>query len=675
MIVDEKKICFIICSNNDMYLEECLFYIEQLSVPIGYVVDIISIQDAKSMTAAYNEAMEASNAKYKIYLHQDVFILYKDFLKSLIMIFTNDKKIGMIGMVGAAKMPACGIMWYSDRAGGLHNKNYSVEQRKKYIYSLEDGYHTVDVIDGLLMATAYDIPWRSDIFDDWHYYDVSQSYEFYREGYKVVVPEQRVPWCYHDGKIMNLKKYDHYRNIGMQEYKEFFNLERYQIKKITNTKENDTTIKVIMVANNQYSEVRKTLDSINKYSRIKHKEILIIDNGSEDELRHWLKEQDNYPYVICNEILEGYGSILVKVIEQFDLDNEILLIKPGILILSNTIELLSKTLRNSKDVVSVSALTDKKKIEENAEDILYRIMDIRYDISLVSSKFLKELDQETLKELKCPKNVQRYLSFYSIKKDYIYYEIQKKLFEGSLSKDNENRYKEVFEEEQELGILKDIFGLNYFNMCPNSLLIEMIKRDRLDKISVLEIGCDCGANLLEIKNQYPNAEVYGLEISKESVEIAKHIANVVEGNIEDKNIGFGNKNFDYIIFGDVLEHLRDPESTIRYCKERLKKDGKILACVPNLMHYSIMKDLLNGNFAYTDQGLLDRTHIHLFTYNEIVKLFMNAGYKIEDILYIRKENGISTGDKEFVSTLLNLSNEVQEFMYLAYQYIVIASKK
>ncbi len=54
------------------------------------------------------------------------------------------------------------------------------------------------MIDGMLMATQYDLPWREDLFMRWDSYDASQSQEFIRHGYQVVVPAMDHPWCLHD---------------------------------------------------------------------------------------------------------------------------------------------------------------------------------------------------------------------------------------------------------------------------------------------------------------------------------------------------------------------------------------------------------------------------------------------------------------------------------------------
>lgn len=214
--MDYKKICFIICANDDRCVEECLYYINNLVIPEGYTIDCITIADAVSMTSGYNEGMAATDARIKIYMHQDVLILNRDFLKNIIEIF-EDRTIGMIGMVGAVKLPENAIMWYGKRVGCI---------RDCTIYGTQDtragencsGYEVVEAIDGLLMATQYDIPWREDLFDGWDFYDVSQSFEFRRAGYRVVVPGMDKPWCLHDDDLLNLRNYFKYRELFINEY-------------------------------------------------------------------------------------------------------------------------------------------------------------------------------------------------------------------------------------------------------------------------------------------------------------------------------------------------------------------------------------------------------------------------------------------------------------------------
>lgn len=224
-MLNDKKFCFIICTNSPMYYEECARYIARLQVPEGYEVDLLEIQEAKSLASAYNEGMQSTDAKFKIYLHQDVFILYPHFLQSILDIFAVNEKIGMIGMVGDEKMSADGVMWHEKGTGNL----YGLEEKKQepatspyhtYRYSVADGMWGVESIDGLMMITSVDVPWREDLFDGWDFYDVSQSFEMRRMGYKIVVPVQKQPWVLHDDGVLNLRNYDKYRQVFLREYAE-----------------------------------------------------------------------------------------------------------------------------------------------------------------------------------------------------------------------------------------------------------------------------------------------------------------------------------------------------------------------------------------------------------------------------------------------------------------------
>lgn len=222
--MNERKFCFIICTNSTLYSDECIRYIDKLIVPQGYEVQILEIRDALSMTGGYNEGMKATDAKYKIYMHQDVFILYPYFLFSVLDIFGSDHSIGMIGMVGAEKMSADGVMWHAYEVGNIYDKQNDNEPQEspyvRYRYDLRDSLWTTEVIDGLIMITSVDVPWREDLFDGWDFYDTSQSFEMRKNGYKIVVPVQKHPWVLHDDGILNLKNYDKYRQIFLREYAE-----------------------------------------------------------------------------------------------------------------------------------------------------------------------------------------------------------------------------------------------------------------------------------------------------------------------------------------------------------------------------------------------------------------------------------------------------------------------
>lgn len=222
--MNDHKFAFIICTNDAIFLEECIHYIDHLVIPEGYEIDLLTITDAACITQGYNEAMCASDAKYKIYMHQDVFILNKNILRDLLSIFASDPQIGMIGMVGCERISPDGIMWHTDRTGNIymHHPQPSYPALSDYRYSTADGYEYVAQVDGFFMATCHDLPWDTDRLDGWDFYDAFQCMRFLLEGYKIVVPCQRHPWCMHDDNgILSLFHYDHYRQIFLQVYTQF----------------------------------------------------------------------------------------------------------------------------------------------------------------------------------------------------------------------------------------------------------------------------------------------------------------------------------------------------------------------------------------------------------------------------------------------------------------------
>lgn len=215
MIVDENKICFILCVNNALFYEECVRYIQQLLVPEGMQIEILAVQEATSMAAGYNEGMQSSDAKYKVYMHQDVFIINRYFIYDIVSLFRKDAQIGMIGMVGNIAIPENGVMWSGERVK-YGSKDIPWEE---YRYDEKDGLWEVECIDGLLMATQYDIPWREDLFDGWDFYDISQSCEIRKKGYRVVVPVQNCSWYLHDDKpVLQLWDYNRYRRVFIDNY-------------------------------------------------------------------------------------------------------------------------------------------------------------------------------------------------------------------------------------------------------------------------------------------------------------------------------------------------------------------------------------------------------------------------------------------------------------------------
>jgi O-antigen biosynthesis protein len=162
----------------------------------------------------------------------------------------------------------------------------------------------------------------------------------------------------------------------------------------------------------------------------------------------------------------------------------------------------------------------------------------------------------------------------------------------------------------------------------HALIIELLGLDK----RVLDVGCATG-NLAEVLAGR-GCRVTGIEIDPEAARQAeKHCERVIVGDVESLDLGaeLDEADFDVIVFGDVLEHLKDPLQTLRRFKPFLQTEGYVIASIPNIAHGSVRLALMQGRFRYRSLGLLDDTHLRFFTRETVEQLFKDAGFLIADL--------------------------------------------
>jgi 2-polyprenyl-3-methyl-5-hydroxy-6-metoxy-1,4-benzoquinol methylase len=143
---------------------------------------------------------------------------------------------------------------------------------------------------------------------------------------------------------------------------------------------------------------------------------------------------------------------------------------------------------------------------------------------------------------------------------------------------------------------------------------------------VLEAGCASGHVSEALKAQ--GCSVVGVEIDAQVVKAAEQwVERVIIGNFDDGQLWdeLEGEFFDAVLFGDVLEHLKDPLSTLQESMKHLNETGAVVISVPNIAHADVKIALLKGTFPYSQSGLLDVTHIHFFTKESLLELVREAG--------------------------------------------------
>ena len=125
---------------------------------------------------------------------------------------------------------------------------------------------------------------------------------------------------------------------------------------------------------------------------------------------------------------------------------------------------------------------------------------------------------------------------------------------------------------------------------------------------------------------------------------------VVVGDIDalDFDAELGEDRFDVIVAADVLEHLKDPLSAVKRLRPFLTENGFFVLSVPNIAHGSVRLALLEGRFPYQEIGLLDRTHLHFFTYESLEELLIEAELGVAELR--RHELNIDASEVPFDDT-------------------------
>lgn len=192
--------------------------------------------------------------------------------------------------------------------------------------------------------------------------------------------------------------------------------------------------------------------------------------------------------------------------------------------------------------------------------------------------------------------------------------------------------------------------------------------------TVLDIGCGNGALGEAVKRRQP-ATVIGLELVPEAADEAeRRLDRVIRANLDEvTELPLEPGSVDAALFGDVLEHLRDPHRLMRVIRPYLADGGVVVCSVPNVKHWHVVGRLLvEDRFEYQQAGLLDRTHVHMFTLTELEAMLEETGFEATHVETLDVE--MPPDHRLLAEVVAWFGGDVAETMarLQAYQYIVAA---
>ena len=164
-----------------------------------------------------------------------------------------------------------------------------------------------------------------------------------------------------------------------------------------------------------------------------------------------------------------------------------------------------------------------------------------------------------------------------------------------------------------------------FRYSSHYWILKLLEREK-EPLKILDVGTASGYLGKTLRER--GHSVTGIEMDPDTAEKARGYYNSFHvADLETFEFPY-RREFDYILFADVLEHLRDPAAVLRRCIPALKESGKIVISVPNVANIIVRLSILFGRFDYMDRGILDRTHFRFFTLRSLKQMMNDVLCKV-----------------------------------------------
>ncbi|MBK9675658.1 MAG: class I SAM-dependent methyltransferase [Betaproteobacteria bacterium] len=147
--------------------------------------------------------------------------------------------------------------------------------------------------------------------------------------------------------------------------------------------------------------------------------------------------------------------------------------------------------------------------------------------------------------------------------------------------------------------------------------------------TVLELGPATGYFTEWLQGRGCTVDV--VEIDPEAARRAEPFARrvvVADLDADGWDDALGAARYDCVVCADVLEHLRHGQRLLERLRTRLAPEGELLLSVPNVAHAAIIMELLDDRFEYGGEGLLDSTHLRLYTWRSLAAVLAAAGFEV-----------------------------------------------
>lgn len=463
-----------------------------------------------------------------------------------------------------------------------------------------------------------------------------------------------------------------------------------------NLETNVNPTSIVIVSYNCCEMMQDCINTIKTYTPPTSYELIVVDNASTDGIAEWLSAQNDIK-LILNKDNKGFGPASNQGALLAAPNNDIFFLNNDTIVPANAIFWMKMGLYEKEDVGATSCMSNyvsnDQKINvtfNNKAEILSfgKVTNIisptPYEEKVKLIGFALFIKRSVLNKIGLFDEI---FGIGNYEDDDISVRILMEGYKLILCHNSfifhygsqgfaqlDSSYTDLLLRNHQIFIDKWGFNILYYSSSRTEIIQLMEDIPKSKGINVLEIGCGAGATLNKIKYLWPNAKTVGVEIVDDVAKLASIYNEIIVGDIETLELPYEKDYFDVIICGDVLEHLRDPEAALTKLHKYLKKDGNLLASIPNVMHSSVLYPLLNGCWDYKNSGILDRTHLKFFTKKSINELFGRVQLRIDAMLYTQSTDDDPESNPDMMEKLRSVMTPDAFEQIYAFQYIIKSTK-
>ena len=449
---------------------------------------------------------------------------------------------------------------------------------------------------------------------------------------------------------------------------------------------------IIIITYNNLDYNRICLESIRKYTPSDTYEVIIVDNNSSDGTREWLKEQTDIKLILNGENL-GFPKGCNLGIDISKKDNDILVLNNDTKVTPRWLDNLKICLYSDEKIGAAASITnncsnyqainvpytdienmidfaDKNNIsnsekwEEKSRLVAFCMLIKREVINKIGTFDERFTPGNFEDDDLCMRIIEAGYKLMLCNDSFIHH------FGSTSFKENYTKFSNILKTNAHKFEAKWGFNSNSQSLLKFDI-ISLINEPREKNLNILEFDCGLGSTLLKLKYMYPNSMLYGIEPNKNIARICEKIIETTTEDFEENyTMNFKESKlefFDYIIIGNKLQFSKDPWKLLTELKKFLKPTGYIIATIPNLMHYSVIKGLLKGSFMYNNDSILNPHYTKFFTLPDIQKIFEECGYVNPYIFHYSKE--ISQEDNVFLDRICDIVGSNMKGFFMSYQYV------